>query len=215
MVLQCILRIEAENYYSCDLTREIPVRVTIVAINGDTGFAIIQPLDGSAENDVVHYIERLAEYDTIREVEITHRSTEGYWTRAVHHLEGASIYETVLASKCMISFPIVVERGAQDLVVLCPSREALSKLLKALRSRFKSVQIRQLRSAPVAPSDVFLTPKQRTALLRAYRAGYYQIPRRTNVTKLCDGLDVKRTAMQERLRRAEQRIISAYVERNQ
>ena len=213
--MQCTLRIEAENYYSCDLTREIPVRVTIVAINGDTGFAIIQPLDGSEEDAVVQYIERLAKYDTIREVEITHRSMEGYWTRAVHHLDMASIYETVLESKCMISFPIVVERGAQDLVVLCPSREALSKLLKTLRFRFRSVQIRRLRSAPVAPSDVLLTPKQRDTLLRAYRAGYYEMPRRTTVTKLCDGLDVRRTAIQERLRRAEQRVIGAYVERNQ
>ncbi len=212
--MQCTLRIEAENYYSCDLTREIPVRVTIVAINGDTGFAIIQPLDGSEEK-VVQYIERLAKYDTIREVEITHRSTEGYWTRAVHRLDRKSIYETVLESRCMISFPIVVERGAQDLVVLCPSREALAGLLKALRLRFKSVQIRRLRSAPVAPSDVFLTPKQRAALLRAYQAGYYEIPRGITVAGLCEGLDVKRTAMQERLRRAEQRIISAYAERSQ
>ena len=39
------LLISEPSYYSCELTRIFPIRVSIITINGDTGFGINETLD--------------------------------------------------------------------------------------------------------------------------------------------------------------------------
>ena len=159
MVLNCILQISSEHYYSCKLTQNIPVRVSIVTINGDTGFGIVESLDGN-EDSVKMYIMELERSSSTKEVEITYKSPDGYWTRVVHELETPSIYDTILHSGCMTNLPITIENGIQSHMVLAPSREKLRDLLHLLRSRFTTVSIKKLRSTPVGLSRVFLTKKQ-------------------------------------------------------
>ena len=38
------LQISSENYYSCEITRKIPVRVSIVAIQLPEGYGYIEPM---------------------------------------------------------------------------------------------------------------------------------------------------------------------------
>lgn len=209
MVLQCILQISSEHYYSCDLTGKLPVRVSIVTVNGNTGFGIVEPLDGNEEN-IQQYLKELKQSPSIEEVDVTYRSPQGYWTRVVHKLGNPSIYETILQSGCMTNLPIIVEGGVQEHHVLFPSREKLRDLLHLLRSRFTSVSIKQLKSLPIGLSKVSLTSKQNEAFVLAFEAGYYSIPRKSSITELCGDLGIKRVAMQERLKRAELRILSAY-----
>jgi len=45
-MIEARLEITAEGYYSCDITRTVPVRVDLVSINGPLGFGIIQSLTG-------------------------------------------------------------------------------------------------------------------------------------------------------------------------
>ena len=85
MVLQCTIEVGAEDYYSCDLTRKIPVRVTLVTINGDTGFGITESSDGD-EKAIQDYIKGLIASPSIKEVDILHRSEEAYWTRVIHEM---------------------------------------------------------------------------------------------------------------------------------
>lgn len=56
-----------------------------------------------------------------------------------------------------------------------------------------------------------LTHKQREALLLAYEAGYYDLPRRTKLTDLSDRLDISRRSLSDRLRRAEREIITTAI----
>ena len=57
----------------------------------------------------------------------------------------------------------------------------------------------------------FLTDKQFRTLMLAHRKGYYKIPRKITLEELSEELGVKRVACQERIRRAEQKIIDKYV----
>ena len=50
MVINCVIEIGSEDYYSCDLTKKIPVRVSILTINGNTGFGVVETLDGNEES---------------------------------------------------------------------------------------------------------------------------------------------------------------------
>lgn len=211
MVLQCTIEVGAEDYYSCDLTRKIPVRVTLVTINGDTGFGITESSKGD-ERAIQNYIKGLEASPSIKEVNILHRSQGAYWTRVVHQLGRASIHETILDSGCMTRLPIVVEHGLQYHRVLAPTQDTLSELIRSLRTRFPHVRIRRLKSQPTASFGIALTEKQHEAFLLAYQSGYYEMPRKSRIDQMCKKLGIKRVAMQERLRRAERRIISEFAE---
>ena len=210
MVVECTLRVSPRDYYSTDLTRRIPVRVTIVTINGDTGFGIMEPLEGGEES-MKAYVEGMRNSESIVEAEVTYRSPEAYWTRVVHKLERDSIYETILKSGCMTRLPIIIQGGVQYHVVLAPSNELLSKLLRELRNRFTTAKVVRIRSKPTSPQSI-LTSKQQEAFLLAYRQGYYEMPRKVYLRDLGHLLGIKRVAMQERLRRAEIRILSDFAE---
>jgi predicted DNA binding protein len=210
-MIQATVQISSEGYYSCDVTRSIPVRVILVTINGPVGFGIIESLDGT-EKPLKQYVRKMKRSKNVLNIETTYKSEEAYWTRAVHELGGQSIYETVLQCGCMTRLPIIIEGGVQNHVILAPSRKAFSELLKILRSRFEVVRIRRLRSTATTISQSTLTPKQVDAIRLAIRSGYYEIPRKSLLISLAKELGIKRVAMQERLRRAERAIITEFAE---
>ena len=54
------------------------------------------------------------------------------------------------------------------------------------------------------------TKKQAEAFRLVFDSGYYSIPRQSHLSELGEKLGIKRVALQERLRRAELQIMSAY-----
>ncbi len=211
MVVQCTILVSAKDYYSCELTRQIPVRVSIVTINGDAGFGIVETLTED-EGPIKQYVDELRSQPTTKEIEVTYQSPQAYWTRLVHKLDQDSIHNTILQSGCMTRLPIVVESGIQKHMVLAPSQKQLSLLLKELRSKFTSVEIRRIQSVPTGTYYIPLTEKQQSAFKLAYESGYYEIPRRSNLSELGQKLGIKRVAMQERIRRVETRIMHEFAE---
>jgi predicted DNA binding protein len=64
-----------------------------------------------------------------------------------------------------------------------------------------------------APSLVDdLPPEQREALRAAVTAGYYEVPREVDVSELADELDVPRSTLTYRLRRAEAHVMGEHVD---
>jgi predicted DNA binding protein len=211
MVIHCVIEVSSEHYYSCELTDRIPVRVSIMTINGNTGFGIVESMEGG-EPSIQQYVDELRISGSTLTVEVTHKTPQAYWTRVVHRVSGPSIYDTVLESGCMTFLPIVIEQGAQTHSVLAPSRKVLRDMLYMLRERFSDVRIKRLRSSPTGLSRAILSSKQGAAFKLAFASGYYDIPRLCKVEDLAAKLGIKRVAMQERLRRAEQRILRSYAE---
>lgn len=210
-MIQATVLISSEAYYSCEVTRSIPVRVSLVTINGPVGFGIIESLDGT-EKPLKQYVRKMKRSKNIVSIETTYKSQEAYWTRAKHEMGGESIYETVLKYGCMTRLPIIIEGGVQYHVILAPSRKIFSELLKILRSRFEVVRIRRLRSTAISTAQSTLTPKQVDALKLAIHSGYYDIPRKSHLESLAKELGIKRVAMQERLRRAERAILTEFAQ---
>jgi predicted DNA binding protein len=112
----------------------------------------------------------------------------------------------------MTRLPIFVESGYQKHVILAPSNLQLSILLKELRSKFTEVRIMRVTKIPSGVSYSPLTEKQQNAFKLAYDSGYFEMPRRCKLSELADKLGIKRVAMQERLRRAEIKIVREFVE---
>jgi predicted DNA binding protein len=212
-MIEAVLKISSESYYSCELTQSIPVRISLVTINGPEGFGIIETLDGT-DKPLKKYVNHMKHSKNIIEFEVTHKSEKQYWTRAVHKIEGASIHETVLENGCMTRLPIIITGGNQFHTIYAPSHQKFSQTLNSLKKRFTTVKIERIRRYPSGMTSSILTRKQAEAITLAFSHGYYEIPRKTDVITISKELGIKRVAMQERLRRAEKAIINEYVHRN-
>lgn len=208
-MIEAQLIIASESYYSCEITRKIPVRISLVAINGPEGFGIIESLDGT-EKPLRKYVLSMKRSRNILEFDITYRSETQYWTRAVHHMDTPSIHQTVLDSGCMTQLPILIMHGKQMHTILSPSQEAFSKLYETLKQRFTFVDIDRVRRYPTGVQAPLLSRKQKEAFRVAFQHGYYEIPRKCELEELSNGLPIKRVALQERLRRAERTIMREF-----
>lgn len=210
-MIEAHIQVGSEGYYSCEITRTLPVKVSLIAINGPVGFGIIEALDGKEES-LMRYVDTMRSSPNILSFEITHSTPTLYWTRAEHKLQGHSIHETILDSGCMTRLPIIIQKGKQNHAVLAPSQEAFHKMYDSLNERFSSVEIRKVSRSPVGQFIPRLTSKQAEAFRLAFEKGYYGIPRKLTLGELSGNLGIKRVAMQERLRRAERAILSDYAD---
>ena len=210
-MIEARLEIAAEGYYSCDLTRKIPVKVHLVSINGPIGFGIVESLTGE-EKPLVRYVSALEKSSSTVDVKVTHKTPEQYWTEVVHKLKQKSIHETILDCGCMSRLPIVIAGGTQIHQMLAPNQAALRTAFDTLRDNFTKVTLLRIRRSPGGISDPGLTVKQLDAIKEAMAHGYYEIPRNCEIRQLAKRLGIKRVAAQERLRRAERTIMNQFSE---
>ncbi|MHA2246243.1 MAG: helix-turn-helix domain-containing protein, partial [Candidatus Hodarchaeales archaeon] len=196
-MIQTYLQISSKDYYLCELTKKIPVKVTIVTIRLPEGFGLLEALEGG-EKTIQLYVDSVRASESVLEFEVTYSSPIVYMTRSVHNLDFPSIYETILESGSMSLLPIIIKKGIQYHTVYSPSRNALKKLLEMLKSRFTAVDLVLLSSTPLESEEKLLTPKQLEAFRLAYNKGYYEIPRRSkiNIKILAQHIGIKRVAMQ-------------------
>ncbi|WP_394741671.1 helix-turn-helix domain-containing protein [Natronococcus roseus] len=84
-----------------------------------------------------------------------------------------------------------------------PDRNALVAFNDRCRERDVSVTVDHLRPANAdGGGPVSLTEKQRELLTVAYEEGYFDVPRRISQDELADRLEVSKSAISQRLRRA-------------
>ena len=208
-VIRSKIAISSEDYYSCELTKKIPVRVTVLAVNGSVGLGFYEALDNNYEN-LERYVKQMQESPQIKDIRVTHRSEKRIWTRVAHKLDYPSIHDTILESGSMTILPIIIEKGVQYHNILSPTPQAFRELHKKLQDRFTSSQLRAISSKPTETVQDLLTDKQYEALNLAFQRGYYDVPRRCTLEELAGILGIKRVAMQERIRRAELRIMNEF-----
>jgi len=63
------LLISEPDYYSCELTKKFPIKVTLIAINGNTGFGINESLD-SSEDTLKDYMSELQKNPSVINVDM-------------------------------------------------------------------------------------------------------------------------------------------------
>ncbi len=204
------IAISTEKYYSCELSKKIPIRISVIAVNGPEGLGFVEALDKKQET-LDEFVKLMKKSDQIIDISITHKTSSMYWNKVKHKLDYPSIHDSILESGSMTVLPITIEDGVQYHNILSPSSESFRTLLKNLQERFTDVNIRALSSKPTETLQDFLTDKQFKTLMLAHRKGYYDIPRRCTLEEIGEELGIKRVACQERMRRAEQKIIDHYV----
>jgi predicted DNA binding protein len=209
MMIEARVDIQAENYYSCEITRTLPVRINLVSINGPVGFGIIEALDGR-EDTLKEYAKIMTSTPSIIDFRVTHSEPTLYWTRAEHEMKNKSIHETILESGSMNRLPIIVEEGFQKHSILSPSQDSFRQVILSLQNRFDKVRIRRLTHTPGSAMGHGLTKRQYDAFKLAYESGYYKIPRAVKLEDISLKLGIKRVALQERLRRIQQKVFADF-----
>jgi predicted DNA binding protein len=209
-VIRSKIAISTDHYYSCEVSKKLPIRITVLTVSGPEGFGFTEALDKKKET-LDEYVKLMKKSDQIIEFSITHKTPTMYWNKSKHKLDYPSINESILESGSMTILPIIIEDGMQYHTILSPSSDNFRQLLKNLEERFTDVNIRALSSKPTETLQDFLTDKQYETLMLAHRKGYYEIPRKSTLEEIGEELGVKRIACQERIRRAERKIIDHYV----
>ena len=145
----------------------------------------------------------------------------GLLVAGLHVEEGTSISRTLEAQQCIALQPMRVEAGweSYDAIAFGPGREPEQRARAALAKRWPT-QVTRRRT--IGPGDLMAslfqslrpvleapTAKQAEALAAAARAGYYQAPRQATTAEVASGMGLGRSAFEERLRGAENRVLLA------
>lgn len=110
------------------------------------------------------------------------------------------------------------ESGPLTLVLEVPDRGSLIELLSAIEDRGVSAATREIRRPQQSVEKQVhvdlgkLTGKQRRALELAVEGGYYDQPREINLAALAKELGISKSAVSQRLRSAERKIIKNALE---
>jgi PAS domain S-box len=100
-----------------------------------------------------------------------------------------------------------------------PGEPAARSLLDVLSERYDSVFIERIRRLDrgrrpewtrLRSADEELTDRQRTALEKAYRAGFFEWPHAVSGDELADSMDITRSTFHQHLRAAERKVMGAF-----
>jgi predicted DNA binding protein len=98
--------------------------------------------------------------------------------------------------------------GTVDWVLAMTANSSLRKLLKKLSSHGIKAEI--VRVARISDGGK-LTARQRRLVEHAFASGFFEYPRRTGLLELSKSMAVSSSSLGEMIRRAERKIISAYL----
>lgn len=146
----------------------------------------------------------------------------------VHDCSSVEHIETEVQPDCacpvFVSYgcvPQVTESDDSTVIVktYLSDRERLTELIGDLRQTVADVSVRRLKRVDsqsegqrqkfVALDLYELTQKQRQAVTAAVAAGYYETPREVSLGELADRLDISKSALSQRLKAAESKLVTS------
>ena len=129
------------------------------------------------------------------------------------HGQARSTYDVALAQDIVVFDQEVTVEGMVVQARL-PDREALATYREACREMDIPFAIRRLYSADESTEEAAsegwfgVTRAQREALVHALDAGYFDVPRRTDLQSMAAALDVSPQALSARLRRGQYNLVT-------
>jgi hypothetical protein len=141
---------------------------------------------------------------------------------SVEHIE--TEIQTSCACPVFVRFGCVPQvTGSEGSTVIVKTylseRERLTELIGELRRTVEDVSVRRLkrvdtqgegRRQKFVSLDLYeLTQKQRQAVTAAVAAGYYETPREISLGELADRLDISKSALSQRLKAAESKLVTS------
>ncbi|WP_161972946.1 MULTISPECIES: helix-turn-helix domain-containing protein [Halostella] len=158
-------------------------------------------------DDLDAFDAALREDDTARNPEQLESDGSDRLYRVDWHAEDHGIVEVLARSEATVLK--AVANDTWQVRILFPDEDSLSTFHDGCRTAGLSFTVERL----YHPDDLGdthehgVTEEQRTALVAAYRAGYFAVPRNATLAEVADDLDISSNALSSRLRRGNANLI--------
>ncbi len=111
------------------------------------------------------------------------------------------------SSECFLTDATATEGGGLEWRLLAPRRASIESLVGTLGTRGIAVELLSIKTVKGSGS---LTDRQARVLSLAYELGYFEFPKKINLTDLAKKLGVSKAALSETLRAGEEKVLHAY-----
>lgn len=169
------------------------------------------------ENNVKKYLKELREKSRIIKMEVSNKII---FTLTKEETDKES-YEAIYNSKILYITPgYNTSDGYEGWEVASWDRKPLENLVKVMEKSKNVTHFEILKFEERNLDEVFilqlfpsLPVKQKAAIELAYKSGYYQFPKKTNLDKLAKIAGVSKPTFQENLKKAESRLMPLLLRR--
>jgi len=110
-------------------------------------------------------------------------------------------------SECFLTDATATKTGGLEWRILSPQRGAVEGLVRSLREKGLTVEVVAIKTVKGSGS---LTERQARVLSLAYKLGYFEFPKKINLSELAKKLGVSKSTLSEILRTGEEKILHAY-----
>ncbi len=110
-------------------------------------------------------------------------------------------------SECFLTDATATGGGGLEWRLLAPRRSSIEALVTTLGKRGIPVELVSIKSVKGAGN---LTDRQARVLSLAYELGYFEFPKRINLTDLAKKVGVSKAALSETLRTGEEKVLHAF-----
>jgi hypothetical protein len=115
---------------------------------------------------------------------------------------------TALAnSDCFLTDALATETGHLEWRIMAPERSSVEGLVRELKKRGLDVDLAAIKTPRGTDA---LTNRQDQVLSLAYQLGYFEFPKKINLSRLAAKLGVAKSTLSEILRTGEEKILHTY-----
>ncbi|OGS48840.1 MAG: hypothetical protein A3K68_06870 [Euryarchaeota archaeon RBG_16_68_13] len=115
--------------------------------------------------------------------------------------------QSLAESDCFLTEATATGEGGLEWRILAPRKTAVERLVSHLRKRGLEIEVVSVKT--VRAGGV-LTNRQEQVISLAYRLGYFEFPKKVNLTQLAKKLGVSKSTLSEILRAGEAKILHVY-----
>ncbi|MFD1511959.1 bacterio-opsin activator domain-containing protein [Halomarina rubra] len=174
----------------------------------ETGEESVAPLLWVRGSDEETLKQALDDDPSTTDVELL-SSFDGEWLYRMEWVDRVDLVLQMITNSQATIIEAWTDHGRWYLRVLYPDRDKLSKTYDYCEERGVEFDIEIIREMEGDPSSRFgLTSEQFDALVSACEAGYFAVPRETDLDELAEDLDISHQALSERLRRGTEVLVT-------
>ncbi len=115
--------------------------------------------------------------------------------------------QTLANSECFLTDATATEGGGLEWRLLAPRRSSIEAVVGTLKGRGISVELVAIKTVKGSGT---LTDRQARVVSLAFELGYFDFPKKINLSDLAKKLGVSKSSLSETLRTAEEKILHEY-----
>lgn len=159
------------------------------------------------KNLFLAYLDSLEHYEMIEDVRLI-RMQENYALLKTTWVNADSSYHKVFTQKCLFTSPVTQEQGYEKYTIITDDPAEVKQLLAQL-DEIGHAKLFSVGTVDEDRNTFSLTKKQLGAVIIALNHGYYEWPKKSNLSDIAKMTGMNRRTLQDNLRRAEAQIFSS------